>query len=159
MVRNVCGRYRHRGREAGGREAGVGAELIDVKSAGLPDIDVAAVLGGLADPPNEDGFAGLLPIDAMLSPMLPLLLDCVIVITDMRVPAAPDMPVRSVAESLPSCVAAPSRRSCTKYGPHLRPTMRELMGMRSPPMQRISMSASSRRAKAFSPSSSAARVW
>jgi len=47
---------------------------------------------------------------------------------------------RSVPPSFPSCVAAPSRSSWMKYGPHLLATSREFTGMRSPPTQRISIS-------------------
>ena len=63
---------------------------------------------------------------------------------------------RRVAASLPSCVAVPSRRSCTKYGPHLRATMRELIGTRSPLTQRMSMSDNSRSPRTIWPRSSAA---
>jgi len=70
-----------------------------------------------------------------------------------------DKPERSVTESLPSCVAVPSRKSWTKYGPQRRATIRELTGIRSPPMHKMSMSDNSRISKALSPSSSLALEW
>jgi hypothetical protein len=85
----------------GGREAGVGAELIVVISLAPPDIDVAAVLGGLVDP-KDDELPKLEIIDSV-SVVFRLPCPGVIVMTDIRAPAGPpDVLVRKVAESLPS---------------------------------------------------------
>ena len=152
-MRYVCGRYKHLGRDPGARVRGVGAALVAFAARGSPECTPetldAAVLGGLAvdDVPE----LSVLAIDAVL----PVFLSDTPPILELRTGfVVPDL---SVTASLPSCVAAPSRRSWTKYGPHRRATTRELTGMRSPETHRISMSASSRIASAFSPSSSDAR--
>lgn len=59
----------------------------------------------------------------------------------------------NVAVSVPSCAAVPSRKIWMKYGPHLRATIREFTGIRSPPTARISISANSLDARARAPSS------
>ena len=141
---------------------GVGAVLMVAIVTGSPAVPGertpperldAAVLGGLAaEEAPED--TRVLAIDVelptvFLSELPPGMLEL-----RMGLFVAPE---RSVMASLPSCVAVPSRSSCTKYGPHLRAMILELIGMRSPETQRISMSASSRMPSVFSPSSSDAR--
>lgn len=96
----------------GGKVAGVGAALTELASTGpFPESDVPAVLGAF-DELKDPVLLRVVASDRLLSAALRFA--CVIVIVDMRVPAELEKPVRRVAESLPSCVAAPSRRSCTK---------------------------------------------
>lgn len=69
MVRNVCGRYKHLGREFGGRVRGVGAVLMVAGSTGglirPPETLLAAVLGALklAEPADPR----VVPVDMVLS--------------------------------------------------------------------------------------------
>jgi D-serine dehydratase len=68
----------------------------------------ATVLGGTPEEPKDEPM--VLIIDDELSATLEL---GVIVIADAR-KGLLDRPDRRVTASLPSCVAVPSRRSCTK---------------------------------------------
>lgn len=147
IVRCVCGRYNVLGLEVGGSVAVLGGWEMVAAAGEAPCV----ALGVVPSPPGDKVSDEGLSVEPPKEFAFVMVTELILLLLLARFPE-PDEPL-NVAVSVPSCAAAPSRKIWMKYGPHLRATMRELTGIRSPPTARISISANSFDARARAPSS------